>query len=87
VDISRETAVKACDQVRAHNARRYWSPAHWQCWGCIRFGGEPEKRCMRSENGWDACPQVNWWVEHSMSARSRSKQALTGDPPDRSATR
>jgi hypothetical protein len=31
----------------------------------MRFGGEPEKRCMRSETGWDACPQVNRWLERA----------------------
>lgn len=57
--ISREMAVAACDRVRGGNAHRYFSGAHWQCWGCIKFGGEPEKRCMRSDDGWDACPHVN----------------------------
>ena len=64
MDITREAAVAACDRVRAANAHRYFSAAHWQCWGCIRFGGEPEKRCMRSETGWDACP----WVDRELAA-------------------
>jgi hypothetical protein len=60
MEISREEAVAACDRVRRANARRYLSAAHWQCWGCMRYGGDdPEKRCMRSETGWDACPWVN----------------------------
>ena len=67
MDVSKEAAIAACEQVRAHNARRYWSGAHWQCWGCMKFGGEPEKRCMRSEDGWDACPHVNRWIERSVS--------------------
>jgi hypothetical protein len=57
--LSREDAITACERLRAANARRFLSAGHWQCWGCIRFGGEPEKRCMRSADGWDACPQVN----------------------------
>lgn len=57
--ISREAAIAACERVRARNGQRYFSAAHWQCWGCMKFGGEPEKRCMRSEEGWDACPHVN----------------------------
>lgn len=60
MDTSREAAIAACERVRASNARRLLSGAHWQCWGCIKFGGEPEKRCMHTdEGGWDACPHVN----------------------------
>ncbi len=65
--LSKERAIAACDEVRAENRHRYLSAGHWQCWGCIRFGGEPEKRCMRSEDGWDACPQVNSRVAASDS--------------------
>lgn len=57
--LSKETALAMCEQVRRDNAKRYLSPGHWQCWGCMRFGGEPDKRCMRSPDGWDACPQIN----------------------------
>jgi hypothetical protein len=60
--LSREAAVEACEQVRAKYRRRYLNGAHWQCWGCMKFGGEPEKRCMRSPDGWDACPHVNAWL-------------------------
>lgn len=57
--ITREAAVAACEQVRRANARRVFSAGHRQCWGCMRSGGEPEKRCMRSPDRWDACPQVD----------------------------
>jgi hypothetical protein len=67
VMVSREAAVVTCEQVRKANARRVFSVGHWQCWGCMRFGGEPEKRCMRSPDGWDACPQVN----REIAARDR----------------
>lgn len=60
MDVTREAAVAACERVRTANARRYLSGSHWQCWGCIKFGGEPEKRCMHTgDGGWDACPHVN----------------------------
>lgn len=59
MEISGDEAIAACEQVRAKNKRRYWSGAQWQCGGCMRFGGEPEKRCMRSADGWDACPHLN----------------------------
>ena len=60
MEVSREEAIAACEQVRTENQRRYLSAGHWQCWGCMKFGGEPEKRCMHTEDGgWDACPQVN----------------------------
>jgi hypothetical protein len=59
MDVSREAALAACDQVRAANARHFLSAGHWQCWGCIRFGGEPEKSCMRTAGGWDGCVLVN----------------------------
>lgn len=59
--VSKEAALAACEEARDDNRRRYFSAAHWQCWGCMRFGGEPEKRCMHNdEDGtWDACPTVN----------------------------
>jgi len=56
-------ALDACEQVRVANRRKYLSPGHWQCWGCMRFGGEPEKRCMRTEDGWDGCALANHWLE------------------------
>lgn len=61
MDITRENAVAACDAARQQNQRQYFSAEHWQCWGCMRFGGEPEKRCMHdAERGaWDACPIAN----------------------------
>lgn len=57
--VAREAALAACEQVRAHYRHRYLSGAHWQCWGCMRFGGEPDKRCMRTDDGWNGCPHVN----------------------------
>ena len=72
MDVSREAAIAACEQVRARNARHYLGPTHWQCWGCMRFGGEPEKRCMRSPDGWDACPHVNRQLQESTQASPRS---------------
>ena len=58
--LTREQAIEACDAARAANERNVLSPGRWQCWGCMKWGGEPEKRCMHTdEGGWDACPQVN----------------------------
>ena len=60
MSLTREAAIAACEDVRAANRRSYLSPGHWQCWGCMRFGGEPEKRCMHSEDGgWDGCALIN----------------------------
>jgi hypothetical protein len=59
MQISRDEAIEACADVRAKNRRRYLSPVHWQCWGCMKYGGEPERRCMRTPDGWDACTWVN----------------------------
>ena len=59
MDVTQEAALEACERVRAKNRRRYLSSGHWQCWGCMRFGGEPEKRCMKSAGGWDGCVLVN----------------------------
>lgn len=59
MEISRAAALAACEQVREENCRRYLSGAHWQCWGCMRFGGEPEKRCMCAADGWNGCKLVN----------------------------
>ena len=70
MEISRDDAIAACGAVRRAHAHRLWSPAHWQCWGCMRFGGEPEKRCMRSETGWAACPQLNRWLERAGRAEA-----------------
>jgi len=59
MEITKEAALAACEDVRAENRRFYLSAGHWQCWGCIRFGGEPEKRCMRTAEGWNGCALVN----------------------------
>ena len=67
--LTREDAVRLCDEVCEANARRYFSAAHWQCWGCRRFGGAPEKRCMRTDaGGWDACEWVNKAAAREASA-------------------
>jgi hypothetical protein len=64
MDVSRDQAIAACEQVQEHHRKRYLSVAHWQCWGCVRFGGEPEKRCMHTDSGaWDGCPHVNRMLE------------------------
>jgi hypothetical protein len=62
MEVTKKDALAACEQVRNANRRRYFSPAHWQCWGCMRFGGEPEKRCMRTPDGWNGCASVNSWL-------------------------
>ena len=61
MDVSMEQAVAACEQVRSVNHRRFFSLSRWQCWGCMRFGGDdPARRCMHTDaGGWDACPHVN----------------------------
>lgn len=63
MDVSREQALAACERVRDQNRHKYLSAGWWQCWGCMKFGGEPEKRCMRSVNGWDGCTLVNRLLE------------------------
>lgn len=57
-DISKETAIAVCEKVRAENRRRYLRAAHWQCWGCMKFGGVPEKRCMHTAEGWNGCALI-----------------------------
>lgn len=58
-EISRETAIAACERIRSENRSCYLSAAHWQCWGCMTFGGAPEKRCMRTTEGWNGCALIN----------------------------
>jgi hypothetical protein len=74
VEAPREAALAACERARAKNRRRYFSADHWQCWGCMRFGGEPEKRCMHTDDGgWSGCPIAN----RELGAESDAKPAAT----------
>lgn len=55
-----EVAQQLCAAIRAEERGRWWSAAHWQCWGCARFtGGDPQKMCMGSAPGWRGCALVN----------------------------
>lgn len=65
-EISRDIAIAACERIRGENRRRYLSAAHWQCWGCMKFGGVPEKRCMRTADGWNGCTLIDrYLVKHA----------------------
>lgn len=58
--ITRETAIQLCAEERAENRRKWLSAAHWQCWGCVKFtGGDPDKMCMHSPQGYNGCLLVN----------------------------
>ena len=59
MNVSRQGALEACEKARGENRRKYFSADHWQCWGRMRFGGEPEKRCMHANGGWGGCAIVN----------------------------
>jgi hypothetical protein len=66
MDVTREDALATCEQVRADNRRRYFGAAYWQCWGCMRFGGRPEKRCMHTGDAWNGCKLINARLEDSV---------------------
>ncbi len=54
-----ERALELCDEAAAANRRRRWDPRTWQCWGCLRFSGEPAKRCFAGQPDNRGCPFVN----------------------------
>jgi len=58
--ISREEALKLCEEVRRKNRHKWYSATRWQCWGCVTFTrGELDKMCLRTETGYNGCPQIN----------------------------
>jgi len=58
--ISKEVALRLCEEVRHENRRKWFSAARWQCWGCVTFtGGNPDKMCLRTKEGYDGCALVN----------------------------
>lgn len=58
--ISREKAIKLCQEVRRENRRKWFSTAYWQCWGCVTFTkSNPDKMCLRTAEGYNGCALVN----------------------------
>jgi len=56
-DITREVALKLCEEIRAENKRRWFSLGGLQCWGCYTWSkGDPQKLCLSSEGG---CNLIN----------------------------
>jgi hypothetical protein len=58
--ISREEALKLCEEVRQENRHKWFSAARWQCWGCVSFTrGDLDKMCLRTPAGYNGCTLVN----------------------------
>ena len=58
--IPEETALKLCEEVRAHYKGKFWTAAGLQCWGCIRFSkGDPARRCLYNAPGCRGCTLIN----------------------------
>lgn len=58
--IPREVALRLCGEIRQEGRAQWFSAAHWQCWGCVRFSkGDLAKMCMGSQPGFRGCALVN----------------------------
>jgi len=55
--IPREVALKLCDEIRAENKNRWFSPSGLQCFFCYKSArGNVEKLCLSSKRG---CNLIN----------------------------
>ena len=58
--MSRNLALRLCEEERLQNRRKWFTAARWQCWGCITFSkGEPDKMCFSSKPDFSGCALVN----------------------------
>ena len=58
--IPKDVAWRICVQIREQNRNKWYSPARWQCWGCVKFSkGVQEKMCLSSKPGYRGCNLVN----------------------------
>jgi hypothetical protein len=58
-NISRETAIKLCEEIRAENENKGFSFQRLQCWGCLKYAkGDVEKMCLANEKG-GGCNLIN----------------------------
>ena len=61
---TREAVMQACEAIRQEQRPKWWTAAHWQCWGCTTFTkGDLEKRCFASAPGNRGCELVNRRLE------------------------
>ena len=70
--IAFEDAMRLCREAAAGNARRWWNPMAWQCWGCVRFSKGVEDRCFNGP-GNRGCRFVN-------RAWDRERRQRTSEP-------
>ena len=58
--IPKDEALRICACIREENRRKWYSPARWQCWGCVKFTrGDPAKMCLSSRPGYRGCNLAN----------------------------
>lgn len=58
--IPREVALQLCAEIRQAERAKWFSAAHWQCWGCVRFSrGDLAKMCMGSQPNFRGCVLIN----------------------------
>ena len=55
-----ELGLKLCGEIREETRRALFSPARWQCWGCMKASrGETAKMCVGSRPDGRGCNLVN----------------------------
>lgn len=60
IAIAQAEALALCQKIRYENAGKFWSPAYWQCWGCVKFSkGDAAKMCFSNAPGNRGCIWVN----------------------------
>lgn len=63
-----ETALALCAQVREKYRSKWYTAAHWQCWGCQTFSrGVVTQMCFASEPNRRGCQLVNRLYDASRS--------------------
>ncbi len=58
--IPQDIALKLCKEISTANRGRRWYTFNglW-CWGCVRFSGDPARRCFANRPDYRGCAQVN----------------------------
>jgi hypothetical protein len=63
--IPEETAQSLCAQIQQAHQGRWFSVAHWQCWGCTTFTRrDPALMCFSSRTDNRGCNLVNALYDH-----------------------
>ncbi len=65
-----DTALQLCIKIRSEHRMKWWTFAHWQCWGCVKLSQQTsEQKCFASAPGRRGCQLVNERYDRSVHAQ------------------